>query len=144
MAPRRRRVVLADASALVAVLDERDRHHHRCAEVLASLHDTDLLTTCAGFTEAMYLLGSRHGWAGRQALWELVERGVLRVAPEPRDWTRTAQLMAKYRDTPMALADAQLMLLADEFDPGGVPIFTLDSDFTIYRLANGGAPELLP
>ena len=90
----------------------------------------------------MYLLGSRRGWSGRQALWELVERGVLRVAPEPTDWTRVAQLMGKYRDTPMALADAQLMALADEM--GGPPIFTLDSDFTIYRLANGSVLQMLP
>ena len=45
----------------------------------------------------MYLLGSRLGWAGRRALWELVEQGVLRVAPEGRDWSTVAQLMAKYR-----------------------------------------------
>jgi predicted nucleic acid-binding protein len=142
MAPPRQ-VVLADASALVAVLDERDRNHHRCAELLRTIRDSDLLTTCAAFTEAMYLLGSRRGWPGRRALWEVIERGILRVAPEQRDeWSRVAQLMGKYRDTPMALADAQLMALAE--DLGGPPIFTLDSDFTIYRLPNGTAPTLLP
>src|SRR5688572_9649362 len=75
------------------------------------------------------MLGSRRGWSGRQALWELVEHGVLLVAPEPTDWTRVAQLMGKYRDTPMALADAQLMPVVDEM--GGPPKFTLDSHFTI-------------
>jgi hypothetical protein len=80
-----RRVVLADASALVAVLEERDRNHHGCAELLRTIRDSDPLTTCAAFTEAMYLLGSRHGWPGRRSLWELVESGVLRVAPERRD-----------------------------------------------------------
>ena len=89
----------------------------------------------------MYLLGSRRGWSGRQALWELVEREVLRV-PEPPDWTRVAQFMGEHRDTPMALADAQLMALAEEM--GGPSIFTLDSDFTIYRLANDSAPQMLP
>ena len=90
----------------------------------------------------MYLLGSRVGWPGRQALWELVERGVLRVASEAGDWVQVARLMAKYRDTPMALADAQLIALADELD--GAPIFTFDSDFTIYRLGNGAALQMLP
>jgi len=69
--------------------------------------------------------------------------GVLQVAPEQRDdWSRVAQLMGMYRDTPMALADAQLMALAA--DLGEAPIFTLDSHFAIYRLPNGSAPALLP
>jgi predicted nucleic acid-binding protein len=135
-------VILADASALVAVLDASDRNHDRCAALLRRVRNSELVTTCAAFTEAMYLLGSRLGWPGRRALWELLERGVLRVAPEPADWARVAELMARYRDTPMALADAQLMALAADFD--GAPIFTLDSDFYVYRLPHGAAPSVLP
>jgi uncharacterized protein len=141
MAPSRQ-VILADASALVAILDAGDHNHDRCAEFFASIRDGDLLTCCAAFTEAMYLLGSRHGWPGRRALWDLLERGILRVAHEPRDWIHLAELMGKYRDAPMALADAQLMALAEEL--GGPPICTLDSDFRIYRFADGSAPRMLP
>ncbi len=137
-----RKVTLADASAIIAALDEGDHNHARCAELLRTIRGGDLLTSCAAFAEAMYLLGSRRGWPGRRSLWDLLERGVLRVAPEPRDWTRLAELMGKYRDTPMALADAQLIALAE--DLGGLPIFTLDSDFIIYRLRDGSAPTLLP
>jgi len=126
----------------VAALDGGDNHHRRCANVLQTLSGVDLLTTCAAFTEAMQLLGSRVGWRGNQSLWDLVDRSVLRVAPDPPDWSRVATVMAKYKDRPMALADAQLVVLAD--DMGAPPIFTLDSDFTIYRLANGSAPQLLP
>jgi predicted nucleic acid-binding protein len=39
--------------------------------------------------------------------------------------------MEKYRDTPMALADAALVALAEV--KGIKRIFTLDSDFGIYR-----------
>jgi predicted nucleic acid-binding protein len=134
--------VLADASALVAALHARDRNHDRAAKLLATINAAELLTTCAAFAEAMYLLGDRLGWAGRQALWELVERGVLSVSEASGDWSTVARLMAKYRDTPMALADAQLMALADDLD--GPPIFTFDDDFTIYRLSTGQAPQLLP
>ena len=137
-----RGVILADASALVAALDERDSNHGRSAEVLQGICGAHLLTTCAAFAEAMYLLGSRAGWPGHQALWELVERGVLQIMSEAGDWVQVARLMAKYRDTPMALADAQLIALADELD--SPPIFTFDSDFTIYRLRNGAAPQMLP
>jgi predicted nucleic acid-binding protein len=137
-----RGVILADASALVAALDERDRNHSLSVELLQTMRGAHLLATSAAFREATYSLGSRLGWPGHQALCDLVERDVLRVAYEAGDWIKVARLMAKYRDTPMALADAQLIALADELD--GPPIFTFDSDFTIYRLRNGAAPEMLP
>jgi len=38
--------------------------------------------------------------------------------------------MHRYRDLPMSLADACLVRLAEI---SGLPICTLDSDFTIYR-----------
>ena len=139
--PKRRPIILADAGALIAALDEDDQYHGRAVEVFATLGQAELLTTCAAFTEAMALLGRRVGTDGHQALWDLVERDVLRVAPDPEDWSQVARLMAKYRDTPMALADAQLMVLAD--DMGSPPIFTFDSDFRIYRLRNGTAPDIL-
>jgi len=41
------------------------------------------------------------------------------------------KLLRKYRDVPMALADACLVALADQMDTG--QILTLDRDFEIYR-----------
>ena len=137
-----RQLILADASALVAVLDEREHNHRRCADWLRGLRNADLVTTCAAFAEAMYLLGSRYGWRGRRALWDLLERGLLRVAPGPIDFSPVAALMATYRETRMALANAQLMSLAEDLpDP---LIFTLDSDFTVYRVRDGSVPKLVP
>ena len=46
-------------------------------------------------------------------------------------------LMQKYRDVPMDLADASLVTVIEQRRLG--PLFTLDSDFQIYRLSNGGA-----
>ena len=39
--------------------------------------------------------------------------------------------MAKYRDTPCDFADACLIAMADQLNPGD--ILTLDSDFKHYR-----------
>jgi predicted nucleic acid-binding protein len=133
-------VVLADASALVASLDASDRHHAACQGTLRSLRG-GLLTVCAAFAESMYVLGSRRGWDGQRALWQLLERDVLRIAPDP-EWLATAELMARYRDVPMALAGAQLVLVATELvEP---IVFTLDSDFYVYRLPDGRAPRVVP
>lgn len=51
-------------------------------------------------------------------------------------------LMKKYQDTPMDLADASLVALAEH---GKMKrIFTVDSDFYIYRLSDGSALEVIP
>lgn len=55
---------------------------------------------------------------------------------------RMQLLMQKYRDTPMDLADASLVALAETL--GATRIFTLDSDFFVYRLENGAALEIRP
>lgn len=47
------------------------------------------------------------------------------------------QLLAKYADRPMSLADACIVRMAEIYDEAAV--FTLDSDFTIYR-KNGRTP----
>jgi predicted nucleic acid-binding protein len=53
-----------------------------------------------------------------------------------------AALMAQYRDTPMDLADASLVAVAESLRLRRV--FTIDSDFYVYRLADGSALEVLP
>ena len=53
-----------------------------------------------------------------------------------------AELMEKYRDTPMDLADATLVAAAETLNI--TRIFTLDSDFQVYRI-NGRTPfEIIP
>lgn len=51
------------------------------------------------------------------------------------------QLMVKYRDTPMDLADAAVVA-AEVLNAARV--FSIDSDFYIYRLADGAALEVVP
>lgn len=50
-------------------------------------------------------------------------------------------LMEKYKDTPMDLADASLVAAAESL--GLTRIFTVDSDFYVYRLADGTALEVV-
>jgi predicted nucleic acid-binding protein len=53
-----------------------------------------------------------------------------------------AALMDKYKDKPMDVADASLVAAAEWL--GMQRIFTLDSDFYIYRLADSSALECIP
>ncbi len=102
-----------------------------------------MITTWAVLAEAMHLLGSKVGWTGQEALWEFIARGqleLLEISSPSRE--RVRLLMAKYQDTPMALADATLVALAEE--RGLRRIFTLDADFTIYRIAGRKRFAILP
>ena len=126
-------MILTDAGPLVALLDRGESSHAACVALLGELTGP-MLTTWPAFTEAMYLLGEAGGWVAQDALWGLVERGDLELASQaPAQAERMRALMAKYRDRPMDLADASLVVLAEERRLRD--IFTLDrADFSTYRL----------
>jgi predicted nucleic acid-binding protein len=58
------------------------------------------------------------------------------------DEVRCEELMEKYQDRPMDLADSSLVTLAER--SGIRRIFTLDSDFRFYRTGDGGTFEIVP
>ena len=55
---------------------------------------------------------------------------------------RAFELMEQYTDHPMDLADASLVVVAESRTLRRV--FTTDSDFYVYRLADGSALEVVP
>jgi uncharacterized protein len=122
--------VLVDAGPLVALLDRSDPHHEACTKVFAGLRDAPL-TVWPAFTEAMYLLG--FDWRGQDALWNLLVSKAVALAPlDASDTPRMRELMEKYRDLPMDLADAALVRVAER--EAIRKIFTLDRrDFGVYR-----------
>jgi len=135
-------VTLTDAGPLVALIDADETDHEVCRLVLARLR-LPLLTTWPAFTEAMYLLSRAGGRAGQEALWKLTLSGRLDIADLSRPaLERSSQLMAKYADTPMDLADATLVALAEE--RGDRRVFTLDTDFHVYRLHGRQRFEVVP
>jgi len=102
-----------------------------------------MVTTWPCFTEAMYLLHRAGGYPAQAALWQLrtSKRLVLRDLTDD-ELDRMITLMDKYRDQPMDLADASIVALAEQM--GVRRLFSLDSDFRIYRLADGASFDLVP
>lgn len=135
-------MTLCDASPLIALINQGDDNHQRCVDILPSL-SAPLITTCACFTEAMYLLGRYGGWFAQQELWGYVSDQILVVYHYNSDeLTRMETLMAQYRDVPMDLADASLVAIAEVLNQR--QIFTLDHDFYIYRLSENQSFEVVP
>jgi predicted nucleic acid-binding protein len=101
-----------------------------------------MVTVWPCFAGVMHLLGRAGGPRAQEASWEYVALGALVIrASEDLELSRMRVLMARYKDTPMDLADAALVT-AEAL--GASRIFSVDSDFYIYRLADSRALEVLP
>ena len=102
-----------------------------------------MVTTWPVLTEAMYLLGDAAGWSAQRALWQMIEGNALEVLElQAVDVSRVRALMEKYRDTPLGIADATLVAMAET--RALKRVFTLDSDFRVYRNRGRGPFEIIP
>ncbi|MBN2089237.1 PIN domain-containing protein [candidate division KSB1 bacterium] len=136
-------MILIDAGPIIALLDRHDNHHHECVEASKALAAEPLLTTWPCFTEAMYLLGAVGGYRFQIELWKFIEEQQLTLHDLTAiEIARMRELMEKYQDTPMDLADASIVTVAESHSIRDV--FTLDSDFRIYRLADGSNLNIIP
>lgn len=121
--------VLADTGAIVALLDRSDHHHDWAVGCFKKL--TPPLLTCeAVLTESFYLLGFSN--ASRRTLAKLCQDNIIRVGFDfQTNATDVWHLLRKYEDTPMDFADGCLVRLSELHSDSIV--WTVDSDFTIYR-----------
>ncbi len=91
----------------------------------------------------MHLLRAAGGWPAQEKFWQMRQRMLLDVVDLPQGAVeRVRSLMEKYADVPMSLADASLVALAEFRNLNQV--FTLDSDFAIYRLRGRRSFQLIP
>lgn len=134
-------MILIDAGPLVALVDAGDQHHGRCATALRHLREP-MATVWPALTEAMYLLADLAG--AQEALWEMFERGAFQIVQlGASDIPRIRELMRKYANRPMDLADASLLRVAER--EGIRKIFTIDRrDFSVYRLHGRIRPTIIP
>ena len=110
----------------------------RAAERIDEL-DAPLLVCEPVLAEAIYLL--RRYARAQDALFELLHNGALKIAFQIEEHvSELRKLLQKYRDTPMSLADACIVRMAEIHEQH--VILTLDSDFSAYR-KHGWGPLML-
>jgi predicted nucleic acid-binding protein len=91
----------------------------------------------------MYFLEGLGGWKSQKTLWEFLQRhGVELHTPNAVGVARIEDIMEKYSDTPMDLADASLVATAETRRLR--QIFTLDADFRVYRAQDKEPFEVIP
>jgi len=100
------------------------------------------MTVWPALAEALYLLSDLP--AGQEAIWEMLLRGGVGILPlDVEDVPRIRELMRKYRDREIDLADAALLRAGER--EGTHKFFTVDrKDFSIYRLHGRIRPMILP
>ena len=90
----------------------------------------------------MYLLN--FSWEAQAALWEMIVTESVTILPLDReDAPRMRELMRKYRDLPMDMADAASVRVAERENLRR--IFSLDRrGFTVYRPQKLGRFSIIP
>lgn len=134
-------MILVDAGPLVALVNADDQYHAKCVGALKTFREP-MATVWPPLTEAMYLLAGQP--RAQAALWEMLERGALQLlALDLEDVPRIRELMRKYANRPMDLADAAILRIAER--EGIRKIFTVDRrDFSVYRLHGRTRVTILP
>jgi uncharacterized protein len=136
-------VTLTDTGPLIALIDKNDPNHARVLAGAQALPPGPLLTTLLCFTETMYFLAKAGGHSAQQRLWGMRQMGKLLLHPvSEEELDRMETLMAKYKDLPMDVADASLVVTAETLNIAR--IFTLDSHFRAFRIHNTGTFQIIP
>jgi hypothetical protein len=128
-------MILVDTGAWLALTDRRDAYHTRCREFFRRNREP-LMTTYPVLVECVHLMFARIGVAKTLAWMEtLGMQGVGIFAMGADHLPRLYALMRQYADLPMDLADASLVLLAEESGEGRI-VSTDERDFHAYRWKN--------
>lgn len=117
-------MILLDTSGLLSAFDESQRHHRECA---AFLNDAlpPLLLSPFVLAELDYLLMRHLGRHAQVALLGEVARGAYQLeAFAADDIARAKEIVERYADLAIGLADASIVVLAERHDVSDV--LTLD------------------
>lgn len=121
--------VLLDTGVIVALLDGSEKFHRACSEAVRTL-EAPLVTCESVIAESCFLLRNLSG--APEAVIENVLAAIFQLPFQlSREAASLKQILRKYCDRKIDLADACLIRLADQFETAD--ILTLDKDFQIYR-----------
>jgi uncharacterized protein len=128
-------LILVDTGFLLALAAHKDRRHQAATAALAKVSEP-LITTWPVLTETCHLLAARVSLQSSRALLGSVHAGAFQLFElGAAHLPRAGELMEKYQDLPMDLADASLVILAEELGTGRI-LSTDMRDFQTYPWKN--------
>ncbi|MDR3415391.1 MAG: PIN domain-containing protein [Nevskia sp.] len=129
-------MILADSGFWYALSASRDRYHKAAVRAAQKYAAETLVSTWPVINEVCYLIGDRSGSSKVIEFLEHAAAGACSIMEVPPvSIVRMHRLMKKYADLPMDLADASLVVLAEELGEGRI-LSTDERDFRAYRWKN--------
>jgi predicted nucleic acid-binding protein len=120
---------IIDSGPLIALFDRSDKYHLKVLNFLKE-YQGELITSWAVITEVSHMLDFNLQVQIDFLKW--IELGGIAIYEiSQNDIANIRQMMEKYIDIPMDLADASLMYIANKENIKS--IVSIDSDFDIYR-----------
>ena len=132
-------MIIVDSGFWFGLFDRRDINHLACKTFLMPCREP-LITTFPVLTEALHLLmrrGNIHLAFDLLALLQTLQQdgSFFIFSLQATHLPKLHRLMTQYADLPMDLADASLVLLAEELGHGRI-LSTDKRDFHTYRWKN--------
>ena len=129
-------IAVIDAGPLIALFDKSDAYHqkvrHRLEEYRKDVQGR-LVTTWPVITEVTYILEAHVHLEAQLDFLKWIILGGLEMFDLTREHlSRIIELQKKYSSLPMDFADATLLIGAEALDT--TKVFSLDKDFSIYRM----------
>jgi predicted nucleic acid-binding protein len=121
---------ILDAGPLIALFDNSDHHHIRVLQFFKTFHGR-LYTTWPVITEVMHFLNFNPLVQSDFLKW--LQLDSIQISEQNKiNLEKIRNLILKYKNVPMDLADASLVLLSEELNIQY--IITLDGDYAIYKM----------
>lgn len=129
-------IAIIDAGPLIALFDGSDKYHQKTKDRLEQYRkDTRgrLITTWSIITETAYILKTHVHLRAQLDFLEWISLDGLEIFElQKGQLSKIIGLQNKYSDLPMDFADAILIIAAETLNISKV--FSLDKDFSIYRI----------
>lgn len=132
----KRPFIIIDSGFLIALHTKRDKYYEQAVDLCHQIKHRAWISTWPVVTEATHFFIQRNQIKAAALLITMVENHLLELLPiENKHLCVIKSLMLKYQDLPMDLADASLVLLANEIGSGEI-VSTDQRDFKTYRWKN--------
>lgn len=131
-------LITLDTSALLPLLSRRDPAHNQVRAAVAG-NRGPYLVPAGILAEIGYLISRRAGQRGLDVLLDDLVTGALTYDCGDRDLPRVRELVERYQDLPLGVADASVVACAER---NGGHVLALDRDFGV--VAREGRITVLP
>lgn len=133
-------MIVADTSALVALIDADDRHHQALRRLFAA--DSNWVLPWAVLPEVDYLLASHVGQRAQHAfLGDLADQQFSVEWGVPEDLSRAYELCERYHTLGLGLVDASVIAVCERLRASAIATLDLRHFGAVEIL---GRPRLLP